>query len=132
MHDTCPGEYQKIEGQLPELSEEKWKLVSELTEIQTRWMETFHESHPLFGGQGRAVRKAEAYPGDASVETYARGELSTYSEKTLRSLKTCLETLQKQEVHPEVLTMDYMARCYGYHSAEEVEQRLRQSLIQSM
>lgn len=132
MHDTCPGEYQKIEGQLPELSEEKWKLVSELTEIQTRWMETFRESHPLFGGQGRAVRKAEAYPGDASVETYARGELSTYSEKTLRSLKTCLETLQKQEVHPEVLTMDYMARCYGYHSAEEVEQRLRQSLIQSM
>lgn len=132
MRDTCPEEYQKIEEQLPRLSEEKRKLVSELTEIQTRWMEIFHESHPLFGGQGRAVRKKEAYPGDASVETYAMGELSTYSEKTLGCLKTCLETLQKQEEHPEVLTMDYMARCYGYQSAEDAEQRLRQSLIQSM
>lgn len=132
MRDTCPEEYRKIEKQLPVLPAEKQKLAAELTEIQTKWMEAFHESHPLFGGQGRAVRKAEAYPGDASVETYAMGELSTYSEKTLRCLKSCLETLQEQEEHPEDLTMDYMARCYGYQSAEDAEQRLRQSLIQSM
>lgn len=132
MQDTCPEEYRKIEGQLPVLSEKKRKQVLELTEIQTRWMETFHKSHPFFGGRGRAVRKEDAYPGDASVETYAMGELSTYSEKTLGCLKSCLETLQEQEEHPEVLTMDYMARCYGYQSAEDAEQRLRQSLIQSM
>ncbi|WP_182436814.1 DUF4125 family protein [Clostridium sp. OF09-36] len=53
MQDTCPEEYQKIEKELPVLSAEKQKLVSELTELQTRWMERFHESHPLFGSQGR-------------------------------------------------------------------------------
>lgn len=127
MQDTCPQEYQKIADQLPVLSREKQKLVSELTEVQTRWMETFHQSHPCFGGRGRAVRKIQAGPGEASVETYARGELSTYSEKTLRCLKTCFARLEKQEAHPEVLTMDYMARCYGYRSAADAEQRFRQS-----
>ena len=132
MQDTCPEEYQKIEKELPVLSAEKQKLVSELTELQTRWMERFHESHPLFGSQGRSVRKKDAYPGEASVETYAMGELSTYSEKTLACLKACYETLEQQEKHPEVLQMDYMARCYGYQSAEEAEQRLRQSRSQSI
>ncbi len=132
MRDTCPEEYRQIADRLPALSEEKKKLVSELTELQTRWMERFHRTHPLFGGRGRAVRKKDAAPGDASVETYAMGELATYSEKTLRCLKTCLETLEKQEEHPETLTMDYMARCYGYQSSDDAEQRLKQSLIQSM
>lgn len=132
MQDTCPEEYQKIAKELPVLSKEKQKLVSELTELQTRWMERFHESHPWFGSQGRAVRKKDAYPGEASVETYAMGELSTYSEKTLACLKACYETLEQQEKHPEVLQMDYMARCYGYQSAEEAEQRLRQSRSQSI
>lgn len=132
MQDTCPEEYKQIADRLPVLSEEKKKLVSELTELQTRWMEAFHRTHPLFGGRGRAVRKAEAAPGNASVETYAMGELSTYSEKTLRCLKTCLETLEKQEEHPETFTMDYMARCYGYQSSDDAEQRLKQSLIQSI
>lgn len=132
MQDTCPEEYRQIADRLPALSEEKRKLVSELTELQTAWMERFHRTHPFFGGRGRAVRKTEAAPGDASVETYAMGELATYSEKTLRCLKTCLEILEKQEEHPEALTMDYMARCYGYQSSDDAEQRLKQSLIQSM
>lgn len=132
MQDTAPEEYKQIADRLPALSEEKKKLVTELTELQTRWMEVFHRTHPYFGGRGRAVRKTEAYPGDASVETYAMGELSTYSEKTLRLLNSCMETLQAEQEHPEILTMDYMARCYGYQSAEDAEQRFKQSSSQSM
>lgn len=104
-----------------------WLDREVMEQIGEDLMAAYEALPACFGGRGRAIRKTQADPGEASVETYARGELSTYSEKTLRCLKTCFARLEEQEEHPEVLTMDYMARCYGYQSAEDAEQRLRQS-----
>jgi len=124
MRETVPDQYEAIRGLLPKLSEEKERLVEALTAMQVRWMEAFHRSYPHFGEQGRPVHQADALEGDTSIETYARGEMSTYSIRTLRCLKEHLEALEQQEENPGMRIMEYTARQYGYQSVQEAEDQL--------
>lgn len=125
MKDTAPDAYEKIRELLPALSEEKQELVESLTEMQTSWMEAFHKKYPNFGNQGRPVRQRDAvWPGETSIEAYARGELSTYSVKTLRCLKEQFEMLNREMENPAERIMDATARAYGYRDAAHAEEEL--------
>lgn len=58
---------------------------------------------------------------DTSIETYLRGELETYSEKTLSSyLNYIQEKLSKNE-NLVLENMDNLARLQGFKDANEVE-----------
>lgn len=126
MKDTAPEAYEGIKEFLPKLSAEKRELVEALTKMQTVWMEAFHQEYPYFGNQGRPVWQKDAVsPDETSIEAYARGELSTYSVRTLYCLKEQFERLEKEEKNPGKMIMDATARAYGYRNCEHAEEVLR-------
>lgn len=113
MEDTAPEAFEKIRGLLPELSGEKRKLVEELTAWQVQWREMAEVLYPEFGQQGRVLRKEDARYGETSLETYAKGELSTYSVETLQLLKAHLQELVTAGVNPGLEILRETMRQYG-------------------
>lgn len=127
MADTAPAEYERIRSRLPQISKEKQRLTERLVEIQVAWMEAFRQQFPEYGSQGRALRNSEALPGDTSIETYARGELLTYSEKTLDALSRCFEQMKEAGINGGFLIMEETARRYGFPSLEAAEEQCRRN-----
>ena len=86
MKDTEPAAYAVLSRDLPAVSEEKQALVDGIWEILLRQTERLREEYPLLALGGRPLHARDEGPGETSVETYQRGELLTYSERTLRLL----------------------------------------------
>ncbi|MBT9775474.1 DUF4125 family protein [Clostridium sp. MCC353] len=126
MEDTAPEEFKRIRELLPAVTAEKAQLAAELTEIQVKWMERFREQYPGFKKRGRPLRKTDAVSGlDTSLETYARGELLTYSLETLNLLKRHFRQLDRQEMNLGTLVMEATVRQYGYQSVEDAQDHLK-------
>lgn len=113
MEDTAPDQFEHIKRYLPDLSEEKRLLVEELTAWQVQWREEAEKIYPELGRQGRILRKEDAGYGETSLETYARGELSTYSVETLRLLKGNFQELMAAGVNPGLEILRETMRRYG-------------------
>lgn len=124
MEDTVPEEYEKIRGALPQIPEKKRELVDWLTEEEVLWREDFNRRFPDYGRFGRPLRKEDARWGETSIETYARGELNTYSERTLELLKEQYRRLEAEGENPAVRIMDYTARQYGYQDSADAQKQL--------
>lgn len=126
MEDTAPEEFKRIRELLAEVTAEKEELAAELTEIQVVWMERFRKQYPGFAKRGRPLRKTDAVSGlDTSLETYAHGELLTYSLETLRLLQQHFSQLKKQEMNPGTLVMEATVRQYGFQSVEDAQDHLK-------
>lgn len=121
MEDTAPQEYVRIAGLLPQVSAHKRALADRLTAIQVEWSEELSRRYPHLAGQGRPIHKADALSGETSIETYARGELLTYSEHTLEELEICFEGLRSLGENGAVLVMEETVRRYGYATMEDAE-----------
>lgn len=123
MEDTAPEEYQKIKSSLPERTEEKLQLVRRLTGYVVRWGEAFAGKYPEVAHRGRPVR---AVTGSAvtSVETYAAGELSTYSMPTLQKLLHLYEIYRADGINlHERIVANELERTL-HLPLEELEKRL--------
>ena len=124
MEHTAPEEYERIRGLLPDIPEEKAALVHGLVEKQVLWREDFNRRFPDYGRLGRPLRKEDAAFGDTSIETYAMGELKTYSERTLKLLAAQYRRLEDQGVNPAAVIMDATARQYGYRDSADAQEKL--------
>lgn len=124
MAETAPESYEKIRNGLLPVSEEKRRLAEELVQQEIRWREEFQKLSPRYAAFGRPIRKEQAAPGETSLETYARGELLTYSMETLGLLKAHWQQMAARGENGAALVLDEEARRCGYGSAAEVEQLL--------
>lgn len=52
--------------------------------IYMEWEKEFFERYPIFSSMGRPLYSSEDNDIETSIETYLRGELLSYSEKTLK------------------------------------------------
>ncbi|MCF0110371.1 MAG: DUF4125 family protein, partial [Erysipelotrichaceae bacterium] len=58
-------------------------------------------------------------------ETYLRGELGTYSDRTFMLYKSMTERLEKEGKNLVVRNMEYTAKLYGYEGIDDIENRMR-------
>ena len=80
--------------------------------------------YPVLASRGRQISRAADRQNADSFETYLRGELLTYSVKTLRLYAAYVEKLRKAgENMNRMILEDTVGRC-GYPSLEEAERRL--------
>ncbi len=126
MESTAPKRFEKIKAQFPFLAEEKKAIIEEIVKIQVAWMEEFALEFPYMAGNSRVIHTSEDTLFSTSFETYLRGELGTYSDKTLdlygRFIVSYLQAGKN-------LTKDIMtntALLYGYASLEKAEELLTQ------
>lgn len=83
MESTFPEEYVELAGEIPAVSEDKAALVEAIIAIQMPWAEEMAAKYPQYMRRGRPLHTSEDSAAVTSLETYSRGELKTYSTKTL-------------------------------------------------
>lgn len=119
---TAPEEYAKIEAHLPIRDERTKAIVEEIVKIQVGFMEELAEDYPNVAKNARSIHTYEDNPYNTSYETYLRGELLTYSEKTLSLYGQYVVGYAQREKNLAKEIMNNTAILYGFKSIDELEQ----------
>ena len=77
--------------------------------------------YPNVGKMGRPLLASQERGGYASVETYEKGELMTYGEKTLRALLAWIRAQAEAGVSVAAQIQENGILSVGYASMEEAE-----------
>ena len=123
MESTAPGRFAEVKDTLPEISEEKAALREAVIAIQVGWMEEFAAEFPKLAGGARVIHTYEDSPAQTSYETYLRGELSTYSDMTLKLYGGFIVNVSNEEKNLARMIMERSVRMYGYGSLREAESK---------
>lgn len=124
MESTAPDKYEIIKDKLPSISDNMKKLIEDIIKIRIKWAEDFAELYPKISGNGRLIHSYEDNAYSTSSETYLRGELSTYSEKTIELYYEYVNKLLEQGKNQAMMIMENTAEAYGYKSLDEAENKL--------
>ncbi len=124
MESTAPDKYKIIKDKLPAISDNMKKLIEDIIKIRIKWAEDFAELYPKISGNGRLIHSYEDNAYSTSSETYLRGELSTYSEKTIELYYEYVNKLLEQGKNQAMMIMENTAEAYGYKSLDEAENKL--------
>lgn len=123
MESTYPEEYEEIKSHLPDVSEKK-EIVEQIVQIHLKWDAEMAKEYPNLRKRGRVATTAEdGVMAGSSMESYLRGELYTYS---MRTLEMVLRETREAEEKGESLVKQTIANetaFYGYGSLEEAEAR---------
>ena len=122
MKYNSPEEYEKVKDILESPSKNKITLVEKIMSIYMEWEEEFFKKYPIFSSMGRPLYSKDDDNIETSIETYLRGELLSYSEKTLEFyLKYILEMKEKNK-NLAIKNMDNLASMQGFKNSDEVEE----------
>lgn len=123
MESTYPEEFEEIKGHLPDVSEKK-EIVEQIIAVNLEWDAQMAEEYPNLRRRGRVATTAEdGIMAGSSMESYLRGELYTYSMRTLSLIRK--ETEEAKEKGESLLkqTIANETAFYGYQSLEDAEKR---------
>jgi len=124
MESTSPAEYRAIEPLLPPLDAATLQLIDAIVEIVLGWETDLSARFPHVIQRGRPIRATEDRPGVTSVETYLRGELATYSSRTLTLYLENVRAQTKEGVNGSELTLSHTMKRYGFESLAAADRRL--------
>lgn len=123
MAQTDPEGYEKIRDKLPPVSSEKAALVEKIVAQQ---MAQHHQLASRYPKYMRRTRPSDSHADDiygwTSAETYLRGELKTYSMRTLELYDDFMQTPEGGHLVEDIMTAT--VRSYGYRDLEDAEKRL--------
>ena len=123
MESTYPEEFEEIKGHLPDVSEKK-EIVEQIIAVNLEWDAEMAKEYPNLRKRGRVATTAEdGIMEGSSMESYLRGELYTYTMKTLSLILK--ETEEAKEKGDSLLkqTIANETAFYGYQSLEDAEER---------
>lgn len=122
MASTAPDEYrERIEPFIPRLSDERVARQERVIAVQVAWARDFRGRYPKLGAAMRVLTTAEDTPEDTSFETYLRGELGTYSDRTMALYEAMAENLQAAGRNLTEQTVANTVRLGGFADLEEAE-----------
>ena len=125
MESTYPEEYEEIKGHLPDVSD-KCELVEKIVQINLEWDAQMLRDYPNLRKRGRvATTKEDGVMAGSSMESYLRGELYTYSVKTLTLVLQETEDAKRKGESLLKQTIANETAFYGYQSLEDAEERYR-------
>ena len=124
MESTSPLEYERIKELIAPLDPEVTPLIERIVQIELKWQEELLEKYPHLVRRGRPIHSSEDTSFTTSFETYLRGELATYSPKTLDLYYDNIADHERKGTNLGMMTLEYMTKRYGYNSLEEAEARL--------
>jgi hypothetical protein len=125
MAFTAPQEYAEIKDKIPKIEETAKEYIAEILVILIDWEVAFRDEYPLLAMQGRDSTTKSDTQFRTSIETYLRGELSTYSTKTLEHFYGHLKVIKNaddnwvRQVRLNTVTQ------YGYSSLAHANDSLK-------
>lgn len=125
MESTFPEEYEEVKSHLPDVSEKK-DIVERIVKINLAWDAEMAKEYPSLRKRGRVATTAEdGVMAGSSMESYLRGELYTYSLRTLEMVLSETEAAREKGENLVKQTIANETAFYGYKSLEEAEERYR-------
>ena len=124
MEFSAPDEYAQIKDFITPISQEKKDLVNEIVEIYLKWEEEMIEKYPKLASRARSLHSKDDTPNYVSIETYLKGELSSYSIKTLKLYFEYIQESLNQGINLAKKNLENIAKMKGYESLEDVEKKL--------
>ena len=121
MESTDPLYYETIRDLLPALNKEMLENIEKIIQICLKWKEESSRQYPRLAARGRPIHTQDDSPWATSFETYLRGELQTFSPRTVRLY---LDMVLRMDAAGESLEQKCLlntARRYGYRSLEEAD-----------
>jgi Protein of unknown function (DUF4125) len=122
MEYTSPCEFRRVAPSLPALDPSAPPLIERLSRLAVGFMEGLAEKYPHVAAQGRPIRSAGDSRYTPSFETYNRGELATYSPRTLQLLEEHYLGLAAEGKNPAEIVLEITVAGYGYTSLERAEE----------
>jgi hypothetical protein len=124
MEHTSPVEYEALRGRLPAIEEEKLRMIDQALSITILWEKELAEKYPNLTGRGRPIMTENEAGAFASVETYTRGELATYSSDTLKAYCDFLAKSLAEGENVQERILSFIIGQNGYASLENAEELL--------
>lgn len=125
METTHPEEYERVRQYFPEISEKHRENVEKITAIHLEWDKKTAEVYPYLRKNGRLATTREDSADGISMESYLRGELQCFSEKTVELILEETEEAVKDGVNLQERMIENEVRFYGYESLERAEEAHR-------
>lgn len=116
--------YARMQGLIG--SENTNPLVNEIVRLKIDWQKEMFPRYPAVMRGARPLSAGGESEQMTSFEAYARGELETYSNRTLELLHFDLLSKLEQGINMSEEVYEFLARQSGYLSLAEAERRLRQ------
>jgi len=120
MKSTAPVQYEMLVSRVVYPSDAAIELAEKITAKMVEQTAVLHKEFPYVSGNGRPLYSSSDFYG-TSVETYQRGELYTYSEKTLTALWNHLCALEAEGKALARIILENSVMHYGYSSLEQAE-----------
>ena len=123
MESTDPAAFARLRQALPPVDEDTLRLIEEIVRVQLAWKEDMSRRYPRLTALGRTLYTRDDTPFDTSFETYLRGELRTYSPRTIRLYRDMVRQLEAEGENLEERCLLETVKKYGYDSLEQAENR---------
>jgi hypothetical protein len=114
--------YARMQGLIPQAHANP--LIDAIVRIKTGWQEEMFRKYPALMRGARPLTDAEEDAAMTSFETYARGELETYSDRTLELLHADMVAKLARRINVSEEVYEFLAQESGYASLQEAERKL--------
>lgn len=125
MENNMPEKYEEIKDKLPRITAKKSELVEKIMVIYMKWEEEFFVKYPNYADMGRPLYSSSDDKVETSIETYLRGELLSYSERTLELYLKYIVEMKEKNINLAIKNMDNIAKYQGFSDSLEVEEYLK-------
>lgn len=103
-------------------------VIDAIVRIKMNWQADMMRRFPAIMGNARPLDSASDDRRITSFETYARGELATYSDATLAALHADLQDLLAQDINASEQIYRLQAEQSGFDSLEAAEAHMKQQI----
>jgi hypothetical protein len=114
--------YARMQGLIPQ--EHTNPRIDAIVHIKIGWQEEMFRKYPALMRGARPLTDAEEGARMTSFETYARGELETYSDRTLELLHADMVAKRARGINVSEEVYEFLAQESGYASLPEAERKL--------
>ena len=118
-HNFMTEKYARMDNLIPRLKENS--LIDKIVEIECAWNKEILEKYPNAMGGARPASSSQDTPSVTSFETYLKGELETYSDRTISLLYKDVKEKWETGNNRAMDTCRYMVEQLGYDSLEDAE-----------
>lgn len=123
METTDPAGFAEVAALLPDVPAESRGRIERIAKISLVWQAQANALLPRLTAGGRALIAEDDRTDATSFETYLRGELMTYSARTLAIYERDVLACWRAGRNLAIANLDNIARSYGYRDAADAERR---------